>query len=136
MWKRADLDGLRSSVVTASYSFLLPCFDGIESMWTAFKAAISGAVDQHEPTKFTSTRRTHPWVNTSLTGKPRDLAINGAGTGSSDYKLNCRDLHGRPIGTTWRMSSVLTSRKTRIGFGQVWCLIVSIPDLCHLSYFL
>ena len=19
--------------------------------------------------------------------------------------------------------------------GQVWCLIVSIPDLCHLSYF-
>ena len=35
-------------------------------MWSAFKTAISGAVDQHVPTKFTSTRRTHPWVNTSL----------------------------------------------------------------------
>ena len=69
LWKRTDLDGLRSPVVTTSDSFLSTCFNGIESMWTAFKTVIS---DQHEPIKFTSTRRTHrthPWVNASLSGK-------------------------------------------------------------------
>ena len=64
--RRADLDGLRASVATAGNSFLTTGFEDIESMWAAFKTVISEAVDQHVPTKFTSTRRTHPWVNTSL----------------------------------------------------------------------
>ena len=62
LWKRADLDGLRASVATASNSFLTTGFEDIESMWAAFKTVITEAVDQHVPTKFTSTRRTHPWV--------------------------------------------------------------------------
>ena len=35
-------------------------------MWAAFKTTVTSAVDQHVPTKMTSTRRTHPWVNTTL----------------------------------------------------------------------
>ena len=35
-------------------------------MWAAFKTVITEAIDQHVLTKFTSTRRTHPWVNTCL----------------------------------------------------------------------
>ena len=35
-------------------------------MWAAFKPNVISAVDQDVPTKMTSTRRTHPWVNTNL----------------------------------------------------------------------
>ena len=35
-------------------------------MWAAFKTTVTSAMDQHVPTKMTSARRTHPWVNTNL----------------------------------------------------------------------
>ena len=88
LWKKADLDGLRSTVAEASRSFLSTLFDDIEVMWTAVKTTITSALDKHVPTKLTSTRHTHPWVNTNLrrlmrrkqrahrkakqTGQPRD----------------------------------------------------------------
>ena len=88
LWKKADFDGLRSTVAEASRSFLSTLFDDIEVMWTAFKTTITSALDKHVPTKLTSTRHTHPWVNTNLrrlmrrkqrahrkakqTGQPRD----------------------------------------------------------------
>ena len=40
--------------------------DNIEVVWTAVKTAIYSALDKHVPTKLTSTRYTHPWVNTNL----------------------------------------------------------------------
>ena len=86
--EKADLDGPRATVAEASVSFLSTLFDDIEVMWTAVKTTITSALDKHVPTKLTSTRYTHPWVNTNLrrlmrrkqradrkakqTGQPRD----------------------------------------------------------------
>ena len=97
LWKKAEyfliiftyyLDGMRSTMAEASRSFLSTLFDDIEVMWTAVKTAITSALDKNVPTKLTSTRHTHPWVNTNLrrlmrkkqrahrkakqTGQPRD----------------------------------------------------------------
>ena len=53
-------------MATASDSFLSADFEDIESMWTVFKTAISGAVDQRVPSKLTTTRSTHSLVNTGI----------------------------------------------------------------------
>ena len=41
-------------------------FDSIEGMWASLKTAVTTALEQHVPSKMSSTRRTHPWVNTNL----------------------------------------------------------------------
>ena len=35
-------------------------------MWTKFKSAITASVEKYVPTKMYSTRKTHPWINTTL----------------------------------------------------------------------
>ena len=66
LWKKADLDGFRSSISSSSKTFLPTEFEDIDNMWAAFKTTITSAIDRHVPTKMTSTRRTHPLVNTNL----------------------------------------------------------------------
>ena len=41
-------------------------FDSTEGMWASLKTAVTTALEQHVPTKMSSTHRTHPWVNTNL----------------------------------------------------------------------
>ena len=65
LWKKTDMDRLRSNISSSSQTFLTDYAD-IDSMWAAFKPNVTSAVDQHVPTKMSSTRCTHPWVNTNL----------------------------------------------------------------------
>ena len=66
LWKKTDMDGLRSNISSSSQTFLSTDYADIDSMWAAFKTSVTSAMDQHVPTKMSSTRRTHPWVNTNL----------------------------------------------------------------------
>ena len=60
------MDGLRSNISSSSQTFLSTDYADIDSIWAAFKTTVTSAMDQHVPTKMTSTLRTHPWVNTNL----------------------------------------------------------------------
>ena len=66
LWKKTDMDGLRSSISSSSQMFLSTDYADVDSMWAAFKTTVTSTMDQHVPTKMTSTRRTHPGVNTNL----------------------------------------------------------------------
>ena len=72
LWKKTDMGGLRSSIVSSSsQAFLSTYYEDIDidSMCAAFKTTVTSAVAMHVRTKMTSTRRTHHWVNTN----PRQL---------------------------------------------------------------
>ena len=60
------MDGLRANISSSGETFLSIEFEDIDFMWTTFKTTVNSAVDKHVPTKMTSTRQTHPWVNTNL----------------------------------------------------------------------
>ena len=60
------MDGLCTNISLSGETFLSTEFEHIDSMWTAFKTTVSSALNQHVPTKMTSTHQTHPWVNTNL----------------------------------------------------------------------
>ena len=66
LWNKTDIDGLRSNISSSSQTFLSTDYADIDSMWSAFKTTVTSAVDQHVPTKMTSTRHTHPWVDITL----------------------------------------------------------------------
>ena len=66
LWKRADAEKIKQHLKEFSHSFIKETSQSVECMWTLFKSAITSAVEKHVPTKMSSTRQTHPWVNTSL----------------------------------------------------------------------
>ena len=59
LWKRADAEKIKQHIKEETSQ-------SVECMWTLFKSAITSAVEKHVPTKMSSTRQTHSWVNTSL----------------------------------------------------------------------
>ena len=58
LWKKANLDGIRKSISSASSNFMDTEFDGIEAMWAALKTAVTTSLEEHVPTKMSSTRCT------------------------------------------------------------------------------
>ena len=66
LWKKDNVQGIKQHLTEFSQSFSNTTFQSIECMWASFKAAIASAVEGHVPTKLSSTRQTHPWVNTKL----------------------------------------------------------------------
>ena len=76
MWKKADTQGIKQhlhlfSTAFASSSDHDPSPDDqetnpIECMWSNFKAAVTSTVEKYVRTKMSSSRQTHPWVDTKL----------------------------------------------------------------------
>ena len=76
LWRKADTQGIKQHLQSFSTSFIknsehdLSPTDqqpnSFEFMWSKFKDAVTSAVDKYVPTKMSSTRRTHPWVDTKL----------------------------------------------------------------------
>ena len=66
LWKRVDAEKIKQHHKEFSHSFMKETSQSVECMWTLFKSAITSAVEKHVPMKMSSTRQTHPWVNTSL----------------------------------------------------------------------
>ena len=66
IWKKTNVDGIRSHFRTFAGQCCTFSAQSVEDMWTMFKSAISSAVSQHVPSKMSSTRQTHPWVDTKL----------------------------------------------------------------------
>ena len=66
MWKKADVPSIKKHLNDFSNTFCTPTNQSVEQMWTSFKSAITVAVDKFVSSKMSSTRQTHPWVDTKL----------------------------------------------------------------------
>lgn len=66
LWKKCDVEGIKNHLSCFATKFMQESTQSVEDMWNCFKSAISAAVDKYVPSKMSSTRQTHPWVNTKL----------------------------------------------------------------------
>ena len=76
LWRKPDTQGIKQHLKSFSTSFIKSSEhdssptdqqpNSIEFMWSKFKDAVTSAVDKYVPTKMSSTRQTHPWVDTKL----------------------------------------------------------------------
>ncbi|CAG2204419.1 unnamed protein product [Mytilus edulis] len=66
LWKRTNIDEIQNEVRLFAETFNQKTFSNIENMWKYFKENIMKIIDQKVPTKMTTTKFTHPWINTNI----------------------------------------------------------------------
>ena len=66
LWKRADLEGIKSHLDDHHRTFINQQHSDVNVMWQDIKAAITEATDKCVPTKRTLARYSHPWMNSTL----------------------------------------------------------------------
>ena len=66
LWDKADIQRIKSSLVTFRDKFMETNFQSVEQMWQSFRSAVDSAKDKYVPFRKTASRFTHPWINTKL----------------------------------------------------------------------
>ena len=66
IWKNADLHNIKEDLENFKTSFIQTTYQNIETMWEAFKTAIEKTMERRVPSKLSSARYTHPWINTRI----------------------------------------------------------------------
>ncbi|VDI13220.1 Hypothetical predicted protein [Mytilus galloprovincialis] len=64
LWKKIDETALRSATTEFATQFSCSEFQNLDQMWQAFKEGVTSLIDTHIPSKMSSSKHTHPWVNT------------------------------------------------------------------------
>ena len=64
LWKKVPEENIISGAKQFGTDFTSMHFESIEHMWAVFKNGIISLMDTYVPTKRSSSRHTHPWVNT------------------------------------------------------------------------
>ena len=66
LWKKADTDGIKANLSNYSTEFRARDFSSVGDMWQDFKATIMATMENFVPSKMSSSRHTHPWINTKI----------------------------------------------------------------------
>ena len=66
LWKKADIDGIKSDVKAFVDNFVQKTQRPIEIMWEEIKKALHAIIEKRVPSKLTASRHTHPWINTEI----------------------------------------------------------------------
>ena len=69
LWKKANIHKIQVDIKEFGEKFTGQAFDNNESMWAHFKTALKKIQNQRVPTKMTSAKHTHPWMNTQIRRK-------------------------------------------------------------------
>ena len=66
LWNKADLTEIRKDLNNFLERFIQTDHENMEEMWTDFKSSIQEIIEKRVPTKMTSARHSHPWMNGSI----------------------------------------------------------------------
>jgi hypothetical protein len=67
LWKRANIEGIKEDVANFVEDFNQTVFENIEQMWKLYKDKLLEILtNKHVPSKMTTTKFTHPWINTDI----------------------------------------------------------------------
>ena len=67
LWKRANIEGIKEDVANFVEGFNQTVFENIEQMWKLYKDKLLEILtNKHVPSKMTTTKFTHPWINTDI----------------------------------------------------------------------
>ena len=66
LWKKADTEGITTTLSNYSKGFRAEAFSSVEDMWQNLKTAITTTMEKFVPSKMSSSKHTHPWINTKI----------------------------------------------------------------------
>ena len=66
LWKKADTKGITTTLSNYSKAFRAEAFSSVEDMWQNLKTAITTTMEKFVPSKMSSSKHTHPWINTKI----------------------------------------------------------------------
>ena len=66
LWKKADTEGITTTLSNYSKAFRAEAFFSVEGMWQNLKTAITTTMEKFVPSKMSSSKHTHPWINTKI----------------------------------------------------------------------
>ena len=67
LWKGANIEGIKEDVANFVEDFNQTVFENIEQMWKLYKDKLLEILtNKHVPSKMTTTKFTHPWINTDI----------------------------------------------------------------------
>ncbi|CAG2209252.1 unnamed protein product [Mytilus edulis] len=64
LWKKANMKAIKISLKNFGEQFCQSKDQTVEAMWKAIKTILEHLIEKHVPTKQTTNRHTHPWINT------------------------------------------------------------------------
>ena len=67
LWKKADEDGIKTALIKSQTD--IPVIDNsndVNKTWDKFRTTIEDIMKKYIPTKLTSTRNSHPWINRNI----------------------------------------------------------------------
>ena len=66
LWKRADEETIKNSTKVLTDSILNKQYNQVEEIWSDYKNGLIKIMEDHVPNKMTTSRFTHPWINTEI----------------------------------------------------------------------
>jgi hypothetical protein len=66
LWKKADIQGIKSDVKTDNEIFQGKSTLSVEKMWDDIKGALKSIIEKRVPTKTSAARYSHPWTDTEI----------------------------------------------------------------------
>jgi hypothetical protein len=65
LWKNADEDGIKTALIK-SQTDIIDNSNDVNKTWDQFRTTIEDIMKKYIPTKSTSTRNSHPWINRNI----------------------------------------------------------------------
>ena len=66
LWKKTDTERITPTLSNYSKAFRAEAFSSVENMWQNLKTAITTSMEKFVPSKMSSSKHTHPWINTKI----------------------------------------------------------------------
>ena len=65
LWKKADLKGIKQDITDFRLTLSPDCTE-VTTHWDSLKSMINNVIEKRVPSKMSSNRHTHPWINTAI----------------------------------------------------------------------
>ena len=65
LWRKADEDGIKTALIK-SQTDIIDNSNDVNKTWDIFRTTIEDIMKKYIPTKSTSTRNSHPWINRNI----------------------------------------------------------------------
>jgi hypothetical protein len=65
LWKKADEDGIKTALIK-SETDIIDNSNDVNKTWDKFRTTIEDIMKKYIPSKLTSTRNSHPWINRNI----------------------------------------------------------------------
>ena len=66
LWKKANINGIKKDLSEFSSQIIHRNYSNVMTLWDELKSKINEVINSHVPTKMSSNRHSHPWMNSQI----------------------------------------------------------------------